>query len=182
MRVAFYGGSFNPPHYGHFLAAAWALCSGEIDQVWMVPCFDHAFGKTLAPYEHRIAMCRLGAKPLNPQLQVSTVEQELGGTSYTIDTVEYLQRQHPDTQFRLLVGTDILHEKNAWKEFDRLLSLAPLLVVPRATTEQATAPELPAISSSHIRELLQQKQDPSSHIPPPILTYIQAHHLYPPAP
>ena len=80
MRTAFFGGSFNPPHVGHFLAAAWVLCSGEVDEVWMVPCYKHAFGKALLPYEHRLAMCRLGAGLLNPErIRLSNIEEELGG-------------------------------------------------------------------------------------------------------
>ena len=184
MRVAFYGGSFNPPHYGHFLACAWALCSGHVDEVWMVPCYRHAFGKKLAPYPHRVAMCERGASPLGPRLKISQIEGEIQAVSHTIDTIRRLLQRDPSLQLRLLVGTDILAEQNKWKEFETLLELAPLLLIGRAgidAPEEITAQEpfrLPEISSSTIRQHLRQNQAVHPLLPQPTLDYIQEHNLY----
>ena len=179
MRVAFFGGSFNPPHYSHFLAVAWALCSGEVDEVWMVPCGSHAFGKSLAPFHHRLAMCRLGAQHLGPHVRLLDIESQRSAPSYTIDTIRLLQQKHPTASFRLLVGTDILRETSSWKEFAQLVQLAPLLIIPRQ--EEHTSPphpQLPQISSTEIRERIAQQRDLQYFVPPTIERYIQTHQLY----
>ena len=184
MRVAFYGGSFNPPHFSHFLAATWALCTGEVDEVWMVPCYSHAFSKKLLPFEHRVAMCQIGADQIGPKIRVCTIEEELSSVSYTIDTIKALQKKHPSYHFRLLVGMDILHEKDAWRSFDELIQLAPLLVLGRGGVtplwedDLAQTIELPEISSTEIRNHLENNQDISHLVPKPIVEYIRQHQLY----
>lgn len=180
MRVGFYGGSFNPPHYSHFLAATWALCSGSVDQVWMVPCFRHAFGKDLVAYEHRIAMCHLGIQAFGPQIQVSDCESHVQ-SPYTIDTLLFLQEQFPHTQFRLMIGSDIAHETPAWKSFSRLATMAPPLWIPRGgyPIDNPLGFSLPEISSSLLRDRLAQGLSIEGCLPPSISAYIQNHNLYP---
>ena len=58
MRVALFGGSFNPPHYGHVLAAHYALMRYGVDEVWVLPVLDHPYDKDLAPFEQRLDWCR----------------------------------------------------------------------------------------------------------------------------
>lgn len=182
MRIAYFGGSFNPPHYGHFLAASWALCSGEVDRVWMTPCYQHAFGKQLVPFEDRVEMCKRGAALLSPKIEISTVEAQFDGPSYTIDVIEALCQQHPDHQFRLLVGTDILAERHQWKSFERLASLAPLLIAPRGGYDHQNpfGFHIPEVSSSAVRQCLASpdSDDAAQLIPPAILDYIQTHQLF----
>ena len=57
MHVALIGGSFNPPHVGHLLAAHFVRATEPVDEVWLVPADEHPFGKPLAPFEHRLRMC-----------------------------------------------------------------------------------------------------------------------------
>ena len=122
-RVAVYGGSFNPPHVGHVLAAAYALSALPVDEVVVVPCFVHPFSKELVPFEDRLTLCELAMGWL-PNVTVSRVEQELGGESRTLHTLEHLQRQHPDWAMRLLVGADILADTPKWHRFLRLRDVA----------------------------------------------------------
>jgi nicotinate-nucleotide adenylyltransferase len=63
MRVAVYGGSFNPPHVAHQLALTYVLATAQVDEVWMVPTFKHPFDKALAPFSDRAKMCELAASP-----------------------------------------------------------------------------------------------------------------------
>ncbi|MCB9643593.1 MAG: nicotinate (nicotinamide) nucleotide adenylyltransferase [Myxococcales bacterium] len=201
-RVAFYGGSFNPPHFSHFFAMTWALCCGEVDEVWMVPCAEHAFGKDLAPFEHRVEMCKRGISAFSSpdKIKVQTIEQRLPRPSYTIHTIEALQREHPDHSFRLLIGSDILNEKEKWHDFSRLVELAPLLLIGRAgvKVEEAVFEDqhlfpgsgkkdllnlqeeivLPEISSTEIRKRLALSSEVRTLLPAPILEYIQSNHLY----
>ena len=99
MRVAIYGGSFNPPHVAHAMVASWLLWTDQVDEVWMVPVFRHAFegihGKKLAPYEQRVAWCQLVRQDVDQRIQVSTIESELPIPSYSIDTLTELQAQYP---------------------------------------------------------------------------------------
>lgn len=179
-RIAFYGGSFNPPHYSHFFAAAWALCSGEVNEVWMVPCAEHAFGKSLAPFLDRIQMCKCGASALSRRIKVSDIESRLPPPNYTLHTLQHLQDQHPNHRFRLLVGADILHETHAWREFDRVIAIAPLLVIGRVgvTGVEQGEIQLPPLSSTHIRKRLASGDDVTEYLPGPVLAYIQTHRLY----
>src|SRR4051812_26752381 len=66
MRVAIFGGSFNPPHVGHQLAALWVLETAGVDELWFVPAFVHPFEKALAPFEDRRRMCERAAAALGP--------------------------------------------------------------------------------------------------------------------
>ena len=87
-RVAIFGGSFNPPHVAHVLAVTYVLATEDLDEILVVPCFRHPFAKELAPFEDRFAMCELAMAWL-PKVTVSRVEQELGGESRTLRTVEH---------------------------------------------------------------------------------------------
>ena len=73
MRVAIFGGSFNPPHLAHQMAALYVLETAAIDELWIVPAFQHPFGKVLAPFAHRLEMCELAAAALGPRVKVSAV-------------------------------------------------------------------------------------------------------------
>ncbi len=119
MNVAVFGGSFNPPHVAHVLACALVLAMEDVDRVLVVPAFRHPFGKPLAEYEERVTMCRLAFAGM-PAVEVSRVEQELGGESRTLRTVEHLASAHPDWKLRLVVGADILNEAPRWFGFDAI--------------------------------------------------------------
>jgi nicotinate-nucleotide adenylyltransferase len=179
-RVALLGGSFNPPHVAHQMIALWVLSTEQADEVWLMPCFRHPFGKGLVDFRHRIEMCRRAALALPPgRVQVSAVEEELGGESRTLLTVQHLLATHPDCQLRLVIGADILQEKASWYRFDELARLAPPLVIGRSGyPSPASVPELPAVSSSRIRELLLRGEDVSAWLPAPVLEYIRAEGLY----
>ncbi|TNE44038.1 MAG: nicotinate-nicotinamide nucleotide adenylyltransferase [Deltaproteobacteria bacterium] len=178
MRVGFYGGSFNPPHFSHFLAASWALCSGEVDEVWMVPCYQHAFGKILAPYEDRIKMCEIGASGLGPHIKVSDCERHIQ-SSYTVDVLETLCQKFPTHRFRLMVGSDIAEETKEWKSFELLAELAPPLWIPRGGYHSDSLGfSLPEVSSSAIRSRLQQGLSVEGALPNTIVSYIEEKQLY----
>lgn len=154
-RVAFFGGSFNPPHIAHVLAVVYALSVEAIDEVLVVPVFRHPFAKELADFEERLEMCRLAVGWI-PGARVSDVERELGGESRTLRTLEHLAAVHPDWRMRLLVGADVLADLPKWHRFDRIAEIAPPIVLGRAGVAAASAPEavLPKISSTEIREAL----------------------------
>lgn len=182
IPVALFGGSFNPPHVGHVLAAAYVLCTEMVERVVVVPVFEHAFGKQLAPYSHRLEMARLAFGWL-PRTEVSTIESRLGAPSRTLRTIEALEQEHPEWALRLLVGSDILAEIRKWHAHDEIERRAPLLVLSRVGAERAAAPGvLPQVSSSEVRGLLEQlpASEPSlaELVPRAVLDYIQRQGLY----
>ena len=113
-RVAVYGGSFDPPHLGHVLSVAWTLSAGNVDEVWVIPTWQHAFGKEHgADFDERFAMCERAFAPFRG-VTVSDVERHLGGVSRTLHTLEALAADHPETELRLLIGADVLPTTDRW--------------------------------------------------------------------
>jgi nicotinate-nucleotide adenylyltransferase len=180
-RVAVYGGSFNPPHVGHVLACAWALSTGEATRVLVVPCFVHPFAKELAPFEDRFAMCER-AMGWVPGVEVSRVEAELGGESLTLRTLEHLRAGHPDWSLRLLVGADVLGDAPKWHRYERVVELAPPLVMGRLGYEASGVgpPHLPDVSSSDVRSRLGAGAWAGLErlVPAGVLAYVRARGLY----
>ncbi|MGE0545711.1 MAG: nicotinate-nicotinamide nucleotide adenylyltransferase [Kofleriaceae bacterium] len=160
-RVALFGGSFNPPHVGHQLAALYVLETQPVDELWFVPVYDHVFGKQLESFEHRVAMCELACGALGPRARVSRAEHELAHQagfmgSRTLDLIGLIQRTDPAVQLRLVIGTDILAQTASWYRWGDVVAAAPLIVVGRAghplpPGSVATNITLPAISSTEIR-------------------------------
>lgn len=132
MRVALFGGSFDPPHIGHQLACLYVLETHPVDEVWIMPVFRHAFDKRSAPFAHRVAMCQRMAAALGPRVRVSTVEEQLGGPSYTLVTVQALQKQHPEHAFALVIGSDLVRERERWFNFPELAQRVPFIVLGRS--------------------------------------------------
>jgi nicotinate-nucleotide adenylyltransferase len=194
-RVAFFGGSFNPPHVGHVFAVVYALSTAPIDEVLVVPVYQHPFAKHLAPFADRLEMLRLALGWL-PRVTVSTVEEELGGESRTLRTIEHLAAAHPTWSLRLLVGSDVLGDLRKWHRWDRIAELAPPLVLGRAGADAqgaavtwvgagddpyAAPPALlPRVSSTEIRDALAAGDVASVRalVPAGVLEHIMARGLY----
>ena len=113
MQVALLGGSFNPPHVGHLLAAAYVRAAFAFDEVWLLPAYRHPFGKPLAPYEHRVAMCRLLCADTSGWLKVSLAEAERDGEGWTIEVLEHLTTHHPDVSFRWIVEDELVTQPSS---------------------------------------------------------------------
>ena len=180
--IALLGGSFNPPHVAHQLVALYVLETHAIDELWFVPAFTHVFGKPLAPYDHRVAMCELAAAPLGARVKVSRAEQALAGrpgfvASRTLDLVEALAAERPEVQWRLVIGADILRETDKWHRWEEVARLAPPIVVGRPG-HPSDGLELVDISATRIREVLAAGGDASALLPRSVLGYIAANGLY----
>jgi nicotinate-nucleotide adenylyltransferase len=181
---AIFGGSFDPPHVGHVLAAEYILMTEMAQRVTVVPVFAHAFDKHMVPFEDRLALTRAAFGHL-PRVEVSDVERDLPTPSYTVRTLEELTARHPDDQLRLLVGADVLSDVSRWVRFDEVRRLAPLLVLGRVGAEAADHPlVLPEISSSQVRIWLAQRPleaalaDLGRTVPAAVLREIEARRLY----
>jgi nicotinate-nucleotide adenylyltransferase len=180
--VAIFGGSFNPPHVGHLLATALVLATSPVDLVLVVPTYKHPFAKALAPYDDRVTMCRLGLGWL-PRVEISRVEEELGGESRTLRTLEHLRAVHPDWSMRLVMGSDTFAESSKWFRFDAVRELAPPIVLARAPGNSelpASAVLLPAISSTDVRARIAAGawSELEELVPRAVLAHIRDHALY----
>jgi nicotinate-nucleotide adenylyltransferase len=179
--VGVFGGSFNPPHLAHVLALAVVLARHDVERLLVVPTFQHPFAKSLAPYADRVEMCRLAMGWL-PRVEISRVEEELGGESRTLRTLEHLRAKYPDRPLRFIMGADLVVESSKWFGFERIVELAPPIVLGRAGVDYAGAPPsvLPAISSTDIRAKLGSGDlGPLAELVPRlVITYARDHGLY----
>lgn len=178
MRIGLFGGSFNPPHIGHSLLCHYLLETSDLEQLWLIPTFQHAFSKALAPYETRLALCRQLALPFGDRVQLCEVERDREGPSYTIDTVRILKAQHPEYQFDWIVGADILQETHKWRDFDTLTQLVRFRVFGREGFPGGSQVAMPEVSSTEIRRRLGTGEPVHELVPARVLTYIHAHGLY----
>ena len=178
--VAVFGGSFNPPHAAHALVASYVLCCYDIDELLVVPTAVHPFGKPLAPFHHRLKMTQLTLRALH-SVTVSDLEQRLGGTSHTLRTLRAAAVERPGSDLRLVIGTDILPSFPSWHRAEEVAALAPLLVVGRAGHASSAAehlPQLPAISSTDIRQRVRSDASTQGLLAPAVAAYIAEHQLY----
>ena len=182
--VGVFGGSFNPPHLSHMLALAVVLARFEVEKLLVVPAYQHPFAKALAPYEDRVKMCELAMGWL-PRVEVSRVEEDLGGESRTLRTIEHLRTRYPDKPLRFIMGADIMLESSKWHAFDRIAELAPPIVLGRVGIDYpgAPAPVLPAISSTEVRAKLGEGAGAdlgaiAELVPKAVIEYARSRHLY----
>lgn len=178
-RIAVFGGSFNPPHVGHVLAVSYVVATEPVDVVLVIPTFRHPFGKPLAPFEARLQMCRLAVGSMS-RVEVSSLERDLAGDSYTVRTLEALQAREPDASLALCVGADVLAERHLWHRADDVDRLARRIVLGRQGYENPpeASPALPAVSSTEIRRRLAAGEDVSRLVPREVAAYIAEHGLY----
>lgn len=157
QRIALFGGSFDPPHICHAMAAMWALQTRPIDEVWWVPTYTHAFGKRLLPFNQRVEMVEAIVAVTPNRMRCSRIEEELGGVSRTVDTVRALSKQFEGAEFSLLMGADLVDELPAWKGSEELLDLVEIHVIGREGYRSPPTHDLrlPNISSTAIREAIE---------------------------
>ena len=185
-RVALLGGSFDPPHVCHLLISSYVRQVAAVDQVWWLPCASHAFGKRSAPFEDRVALCELATRHRG-DIRVSGVEGRLSPPSYTIDTVAALRRQHPDHEFVWIAGSDLLGELPRWHRYEELLASLRFVIVrrgeiweepPAGCRHEILPLRFPDLSSTEVREALEEGQGVDGLVDRAVLDAIRARRLY----
>jgi nicotinate-nucleotide adenylyltransferase len=141
MRIALFGGSFDPPHLGHFQIALHILEEELADQVWFVPVKNHPFGKKMTADVYRIEMLQRllddGRETLKTKklpataLKVNTYEIEREEVSFSFNTLEHFAKENPADSFSWIIGSDNLTSFHKWYKAEELLEKYPVFVYPR---------------------------------------------------
>lgn len=157
MRLGVFGGSFDPVHYGHLLLAECCREQCALDWVWFVPAATapHKLGTTVASAADRIEMLRLAIAG-HEGFDVSTLETDRGGLSYTVDTLAKINRTHPSAELFLLMGADSLVDLATWREPERICELATPVVVERPDLSPADTSPLTAILDDSVIERIKR--------------------------
>lgn len=192
------GGTFDPVHYGHLVAAQYAAYGFHLDRVIFMPAAQppHKDADGVLDARHRLAMVDLAIAD-NPAFEMSTLEVDRSGVSYTIDTIETLQETYPGADIYFIMGMDSIYILDTWKDVERLVTLCRFIVVTRPAYElnrsdpalqgvpqgfwkQADFLEIPAmdISSTDLRARVQQGKPIRYLLPPAVEKYIYDHSLY----
>ncbi len=173
MRIAVFGGSFNPPHVAHAMVASWLRLTDRADEVWLLPAFHHAFDKALAPWDQRLAWTGALADALGPWARVEPIEAELPVPSYTIRTLDTLAGRCPEHRFSLVIGADVAAQLPLWRESDRLRAQYSLIIVGRqGCPPVAAAPDFPDVSSTDVRARLAAGERVDHLVPAAVLSQL----------
>ena len=127
MNIVLFGGSFNPVHNGHLQIISELL--KKLDEVWVVPCGNHAFDKELADGDKRIEMLKLAIK--NPGVKILDMEIKKKEKSYSADIVRDFRKEYPDHKFFLVIGADNLDNLQKWHDFQFLKNEVEFIIVSR---------------------------------------------------
>ncbi|MWC27550.1 nicotinate-nucleotide adenylyltransferase [Paenibacillus sp. MMS18-CY102] len=132
QQVGIMGGTFDPIHLGHLLAAETALDQCGLDQVWFIPTNVPPLkaGEQGTDAETRLRLVRLAIKS-QPKFQALPIELERGGVSYSIDTVSALQESYPEYAFHYIIGSDRIHDLPRWHRIEELAALVRFIGVER---------------------------------------------------
>ncbi len=198
MRVALFGGSFDPPHHGHTAIAAAAADVFDLDQVLFAPVGRQPLKREGVPasFADRLAMVELACR-VDPRFAVSDLDapRSDGSPNYTVQTLTTLHEAMPDARLFNLVGADSFLNLPRWHEPERLLELAEWIVVSRPGFPLADLSALGLtplqrgrvhllqtvhedVAATNLRERLEAGDQCTDVLDPAVSAYIQAHHLY----
>ncbi len=192
IKTGIFGGAFDPPHNGHIRLAEEAAQQLKLKRLLIIPTYNAPHKDTAAAsFDERMAMCTLAFGHIEGA-EICDIERELGGTSYTINTVRALKKLYPDSAFYLLIGGDMLFGFTKWFRYEALLNETKVCAVARDNdsfidmmefaNEIGKVKVLPTraveVSSTEIRAGLRSGGDVSQLMPESVIGYIGAHGLY----
>lgn len=180
--IAIYGGSFDPPHVAHVLGAAYVLSASGVDALWVLPTAQHAFAKSLSPFSIRMELARRAFAIFGDRVEVRDDEASIDAGGSTLALLQQLQEQHPDADFRLVLGTDQIAVRHRWLRFDAIEALASPIVLgrPGVPVDAAYPPVvwLPAISSTSLRTRIAAGEPVGAELPSAVAAEIARLGLY----
>ncbi|MDQ6419052.1 nicotinate-nucleotide adenylyltransferase [Paenibacillus sp. LHD-117] len=193
MRVGIMGGTFDPIHIGHLIAAETALEACGLDEVWFIPTAtpplkEHAPGERADDRLEMVSAAIAG----HDRFRVLDIELRRGGVSYSIDTVKSLRELYPDHSFAYIIGSDRINDLPEWHSIGELAELVTFIGLARPGTEarpgllpdelrcRLTFADMPAIgiSSTDLRERLSQGGSIRYLVPDAVYAMIRRHGWY----
>ncbi len=196
-RIAMFGGSFNPIHNAHINLAAAVIKKLKLDKLLLIPAADppHKSSGEMISAEHRMNMCKLAAEN-NKKIEVSDIEIQREGKSYTVDTLKQLKTMYPDSELYLIIGADMFMTLTEWKDPEEIFKLAAVCTVPRNDDDAAALAlkeeeyremggtviildiKKSSISSTKVRDHAFKDESFSKYVDPKVENYIYANYLY----
>ncbi|WP_255358330.1 nicotinate-nucleotide adenylyltransferase [Phycicoccus sp. Soil803] len=190
MRLGVMGGTFDPIHHGHLVAASEVQTRFGLDEVVFVPTGQpwQKDAREVSPAEHRYLMTVV-ATASNPRFTVSRVDIDRPGPTYTIDTLRDLHTERPDAELFFITGADALAQILSWKDADELFRLAHFIGVTRPgyvlsesglPADRVTLQEVPAmaISSTDCRARVERAEPVWYLVPDGVVQYVNKYRLY----
>lgn len=196
MRLGILGGTFDPPHVGHVIGAADAVEALRLDRLIVVPAGTQPLkaGRQTASAADRLAMARL-AFDGTPPFSVDPIEMERTGLSYSVDTLETLAGRHPGAELFFVTGADVVRTFEQWRDPERILRLARLVVLERGGSEggggdeagrralEARGALFPSgrrvdVSSTEVRRRVRAGKSIRGFVPDAVAAYIERAGLY----
>jgi len=191
VKIGFLGGSFDPVHFGHLLAAQDAFEQCKLDRLILVP----AAQAPLKPNDmkssagDRLAMLR-AAVEWDKRFEISDLELNRGGVSYTIDSARHFRARYPTDELYWIIGGDQLPKLHLWKDIAELAGLVEFIFLERPGHPGKAVPDVPglrlrradghllAISSTELRERVKRDLSLDYFVPHKAIVYIREHRLY----
>lgn len=196
MKLAMFGGSFDPVHNDHVALCEAMINKFNLDKVIVFPAACSPFKSgTQTDDIHRLNMCKLAFED-NDKVEVSDFEINKGGKSYTIDTLRFLKEKYIDSELFLIMGADAFVTLSAWYQSDEIFSLAHILTIVRGSDDitvlKNKADEYKAlnanctlistpvgsVSSTTVRNAIKHSDDVSLYLPEKVFGYIKENGLY----
>lgn len=199
IKTGIFGGAFNPPHNGHVNLAREAIEQLNLRRLLIIPTFESPHKATkLAPFEQREEMCKRafmqldGSGKCDCRIEISDIEREMGGVSYTINTIRELAKRFPGERFYLLIGGDMLFSFREWYKYESILKESTVCAVAREEDSFTDMVEfanqigrvkvIPTsvvdVSSTRIREAAVSGGDIAELVPKSVAEYITENKLY----
>ena len=188
IRLGVMGGTFDPIHFGHLVAASEAASAFNLDKVIFVPTGEPWQKQNITDSEHRYRMTQLAISG-NQHFDISRVDVDRPGPTYTVDTLRDIHAQQPNAELFFITGADSISQIGTWKDSDKIWPLAHLvgvtrpghsLEVPKSPHGAVSLLEIPAlaISSTDIRARVKAGKPIDYLLPKEVIDYIKQNNLY----
>lgn len=192
MKIALLGGTFDPPHLGHRKLCESFIEMMDFDKILVIPTYipPHKIREGISSGEDRLKMCSLAFEDIE-KVEVSSMEIDRGGKSYSFDTLCALKEKYQGSELYFLMGTDMYATFHEWYRYEDVLKLCKLCVCRRYEEDEKNeflspfsdrvifcSTEPFEVSSSQIRETIKNGEDVSDLLAPEVYEYILTRMLY----
>ncbi len=197
MKIALFGGSFNPIHNAHIKLAKRFLDEVGLDYVYFIPTFKTPLKDNFCNISahHRLNMCKLALKDYK-SFRASDVEVKRQGLSYSCDTIAHFRKEYPDAKLYFIMGADMFLSLEKWNNFEYIFENVTILTAPRddenytslcrmlndykkyACKAYITKEFIEDLSSTMIRDMISDKVDVSAYLCEDVIEYIKQNDLY----